>query len=161
MIGGNNYRKSEFNLAVQGERQPGSSFKPFVLATALKDGISPDSEFESGPVQIPLGDKLWYVHNYENSDLGRISLTTATEVSDNTVYAQLTQLVGPGAIVRTAKKLGISSPLKNYFRDRPRRRGGQPASRWRAPSPPSTTAGYGSTVPPSATIRERSPDVRN
>jgi membrane peptidoglycan carboxypeptidase len=55
------------------------------------------------------------VHNYENSDLGRISLATATEVSDNTVYAQLTQLVGPGAIVRTAKKLGISSPLKNYF----------------------------------------------
>jgi len=81
MIGGNNYRKSQFNLAVQGERQPGSSFKPFVLATALKDGISPDSDFESGPVQIPLGDKIWYVHNYENSDLGRISLETATEVS--------------------------------------------------------------------------------
>ena len=115
MIGGNNYRKSQFNLAVQGERQPGSSFKPFVLATALKDGISPDSEFESGPVQIPLGDKVWYVHNYENSDLGRISLANATEFSDNTVYAQLTQLVGPGAIVRTAKKLGITSPLKNYF----------------------------------------------
>jgi penicillin-binding protein 1A len=115
MIGGNNYRRSQFNLAVQGERQPGSSFKPFVLATALKDGISPDSEFESGPVQIPLGDKVWYVHNYENSDLGRISLATATQESDNTVYAQLTQLVGPGAIVRTAKQLGISSPLKNYF----------------------------------------------
>jgi membrane peptidoglycan carboxypeptidase len=115
MIGGNNYRRSQFNLAVQGERQPGSSFKPFVLATALKDGISPDSEFESGPVQIPLGDKVWYVHNYENSDLGRISLATATQESDNTVYAQLTQLVGPAAIVRTAKQLGISSPLKNYF----------------------------------------------
>ena len=115
MIGGNNYRKSQFNLAVQGERQPGSSFKPLVLATALKEGISPDSEFESGPVQIPLGDKVWYVHNYENSDLGRISLDTATEVSDNTVYAQLTQLVGPAAIVRTAKKLGITSPLKKYF----------------------------------------------
>jgi penicillin-binding protein 1A len=115
MIGGNNYRKSQFNLAVQGERQPGSSFKPFVLATALRGGISPDSEFESGPVQIPLGDKVWYVHNYENSDLGRISLETATEFSDNTVYAQLTQLVGPKAIVRTAKRLGITSPLKSYF----------------------------------------------
>ena len=115
MIGGNNYRKSQFNLAVQGERQPGSSFKPFVLATALKEGISPDSDFESGPVRIPLGDKVWYVRNYENSDLGRISLATATEVSDNTVYAQLTHLVGPRAIVRTAKQLGITSPLKNYF----------------------------------------------
>jgi penicillin-binding protein 1A len=115
MIGGNNYRKSQFNLAVQGERQPGSSFKPFVLATALKDGISPDSEFESGPVSIPIGGKVWSVHNYENSDLGRISLATATEISDNTVYAQLTQLVGPAAIARTAHRLGITSPLKSYF----------------------------------------------
>jgi penicillin-binding protein 1A len=115
MIGGNNYRKSQFNLAVQGERQPGSSFKPFVLATALREGISPDTTFLSGPVQIPLGDKVWYVHNYENSDLGRISLATATEFSDNTVYAQLTQLVGPAAVVRTARRLGITSPLKNYF----------------------------------------------
>jgi penicillin-binding protein 1A len=115
MIGGNSYRKSQFNLAVQGERQPGSSFKPFVLATALKQGISPDTSFVSGPVQIPLGDRIWYVHNYEGSDLGRISLVAATEFSDNTVYAQLTQVVGPGAIVRTAKSLGISSPLKNYF----------------------------------------------
>jgi penicillin-binding protein 1A len=115
MIGGNSYRKSQFNLAVQGERQPGSSFKPFVLATALKQGISPDSQFVSGPVQIPLGDKVWYVHNYEGSDLGRISLTAATEFSDNTVYAQLTQVVGPAAIVRTAKSLGITSPLQNYF----------------------------------------------
>jgi len=115
MIGGNSYRKSQFNLAVQGERQPGSSFKPFVLATALKQGISPDSQFESGPVQIPLGDKVWYVHNYENSDLGRINLAAATEFSDNTVYAQLTQVVGPGAIVRTAKSLGITSPLQKYF----------------------------------------------
>jgi membrane peptidoglycan carboxypeptidase len=81
----------------------------------LKDGISPDSEFESGPVEIPLGDKVWSVHNYENEDLGRISLATATEVSDNTVFAQLTQLVGPNNIVRTARRLGITSPLKSYF----------------------------------------------
>jgi penicillin-binding protein 1A len=115
MIGGNSYLKSQFNLAVQGERQPGSSFKPFVLATALKQGIAPSSQFESGPVAIPLGDKTWYVHNYENSDLGRISLSTATEFSDNTVYAQLTQLVGPAAVAGTAKSLGITSPLKSYF----------------------------------------------
>ncbi|HEY2938475.1 MAG TPA: PBP1A family penicillin-binding protein [Gaiellaceae bacterium] len=115
MIGGNNYRKSQFNLAVQGERQPGSSFKPFVLATALKEGISPDTDFESGPVEIPLGDRIWSVHNYENEDLGQISLATATTVSDNTVFAQLTQLVGPAAVVQTAKRLGITSPLKSYF----------------------------------------------
>ena len=115
MIGGNSYHKSQFNLAVQGERQPGSSFKPFVLATALKQGISPSTEFESGPVEIPLGDRVWYVHNYEGEDLGRISLASATEFSDNTVFAQLTQVVGPGGVVRTARSLGITSPLKSYF----------------------------------------------
>ena len=61
MIGGNNYRKSQFNLAVQGVRQPGSSFKPFVLATALRQGISPATRFESEPQSIDLGDRDWVV----------------------------------------------------------------------------------------------------
>jgi penicillin-binding protein 1A len=115
MVGGENYRKSQFNLAVQGERQPGSSFKPFVLATALAEGIAPSTTFTSGPVTISLGNRLWYVHNYEGSNLGRIDLTTATTVSDNTVYAQLTQLVGPKNVARMAAALGITSPLNGYF----------------------------------------------
>ena len=67
MVGGNNYRKSQFNLAVQGVRQPGSSFKPFVLATALREGISPATHFESKPQTIDLGDKYWVVSNYDDS----------------------------------------------------------------------------------------------
>ncbi|MFL6039096.1 MAG: transglycosylase domain-containing protein, partial [Gaiellaceae bacterium] len=59
MYGGDNFRQSQFNLAVQGERQPGSSFKPFVLATALKEGISPATTFPSKPVNIFIGDKYW------------------------------------------------------------------------------------------------------
>ena len=55
MVGGRNYKKSQFNLAVQGERQPGSSFKPFVLATALSEGISPQTKFTSQPTVINLG----------------------------------------------------------------------------------------------------------
>jgi penicillin-binding protein 1A len=115
MVGGDNYRKSQFNLAVQGHRQAGSSFKPFVLATALSQGISPTTTFESGPVTISLGDRLWYVHNYEGQNLGRIDLGTATAYSDNTVYAQLTNVVGPRNVARTARALGITSPLKGYF----------------------------------------------
>jgi penicillin-binding protein 1A len=114
MIGGN-YRQSQFNLAVQGERQPGSSFKPFVLATALSQGISPASVFESKPQLIFLGDRYWQVRNFENSYVGPIDLATATAESDNTVYAQLTELVGPKAIARTAHALGIASPLENYL----------------------------------------------
>jgi penicillin-binding protein 1A len=115
MVGGRNYKKSQFNLAVQGERQPGSSFKPFVLATALDEGISPQTQFTSQPTVINLGDKLWSVHNYENSYLGTIDLTDATTYSDNSVYAQLTAQVGPGNVATMAKRLGIQSPLNDYF----------------------------------------------
>ena len=115
MVGGENWRRSQFNLAVQGERQPGSSFKPFVLAAALAQGISPSTTFTSKPVTISLGDRLWYVRNYEGSNLGPIDLQTATTISDNTVYAQLTHLVGPKNVARMARALGITSPLKGYF----------------------------------------------
>ena len=115
MVGGRNYKKSQFNLAVQGERQPGSSFKPFVLATALSEGISPQTQFTSQPTVINLGDKLWSVHNYENSYLGTIDLVDATTYSDNSVYAQLTAQVGPGNVAAMAKRLGIQSPLNDYF----------------------------------------------
>jgi penicillin-binding protein 1A len=115
MAGGRNYSASQFNLAVQGERQPGSSFKPFALAAALDQGISPTTTFESGPVTISLGDRLWRVDNYEGSNLGRIDLETATTYSDNTVYAQLTDLVRPQSVATMARKLGITSKIKGYF----------------------------------------------
>jgi penicillin-binding protein 1A len=115
MYGGDNFRQSQFNLAVQGERQPGSSFKPFVLATALKQGISPATTFPSKPVSIFIGDKYWPVHNYENDYIGSADLTTATVVSDNSIFAQLTRLVGPANVARTARALGITRHLNPYF----------------------------------------------
>jgi penicillin-binding protein 1A len=115
MYGGDNFRQSQFNLAVQGERQPGSSFKPFVLATALKQGISPATTFPSKPVSIFIGDKYWPVNNYENDYIGSGDLTTATIVSDNSIFAQLTRLVGPGKVARTAHQLGITRHLNPYF----------------------------------------------
>jgi penicillin-binding protein 1A len=115
MIGGNNYRKSQFNLAVQGVRQPGSAFKPFVLATALRQGISPATRFDSEPQSISLGDRQWVVGNYDDVYFGSIDLETATVESDNTVYAQLTQLVGSKKVAETAKRLGIRSKLDGYY----------------------------------------------
>jgi penicillin-binding protein 1A len=115
MIGGSNFRESQFNLAVQGERQAGSAFKPFVLAAALDDGISPATEFVSKPIAIPLGDKLWSVSNYEDAYLGPTDLETATIHSDNAVYAQLTALVGPRNVRNMAHRLGIKSDLNDYF----------------------------------------------
>ncbi len=115
MFGGNNFHKSQFNLAVQGERQAGSSFKPFVLATALKEGVAPSTTFDSKQVTINAGGRLWEVHNFNNEYLGPINLVQATEYSDNAVFAQLTNLVGPSNIVQTAKSLGIQSRLRPYF----------------------------------------------
>jgi penicillin-binding protein 1A len=115
MVGGNNYRKSQFNLAVQGVRQPGSAFKPFVLATALREGISPATHFVSKPQAINLGDKYWVVGNYDDQYLGSIDLETATIESDNAVYAQLTQLVGSKNVAETARRLGIRSKLRGYY----------------------------------------------
>ena len=115
MAGGRSYRKSQFNLAVQGERQPGSAFKPFVLAAALHSGISPETTFLSRPVTIPYDDKLWSVKNYENAYQGRIDLATATIDSDNTVYAQLTHVVRPQAVADMAHRLGVTSPLEDFL----------------------------------------------
>jgi penicillin-binding protein 1A len=115
MYGGDNFRQSQFNLAVQGERQPGSSFKPFVLATALSQGISPSTTFPSKPVNIFIGDKYWPVHNYEGDYIGSGDLVTATVVSDNSIFAQLTKLVGPANVAKTARKLGITRHLNPYF----------------------------------------------
>ncbi|MDQ3822618.1 MAG: PBP1A family penicillin-binding protein [Actinomycetota bacterium] len=115
MVGGNDFNKSQFNLAVQSTRQPGSAFKPFVLATALEAGVAPATTFVSEPTFISLGGPVWEVHNYEEQYLGTIDLETATIHSDNAVFAQLTRLVGPSSIVRTAHRLGIASRLRSYF----------------------------------------------
>jgi penicillin-binding protein 1A len=115
MVSGQSFRKSQFNLAVQGLRQSGSAFKPFVLAAALEDGISPETTYTSQPTHINLGDKLWSVANYENSYLGTIDLVKATTFSDNAVYAQLTAQVGPDKVARMAHALGVTSRLREFF----------------------------------------------
>jgi len=116
MVGGENYHKNQFNLATQGERQPGSAFKPFVLATALKQNISPSSILTSSKqVTINADGRLWQVNNYEGEALGPIDLTKAIAYSDNSVFSQLTALVGPRQVKQTATDLGITTPLQGYF----------------------------------------------
>ncbi len=115
MIGGRNFRASQFNLATQGERQPGSAFKPFVLAAALRDGIAPSSTLVSHPLVLDAGGRAWSVSNFEHNSMGPINLSTALAYSDNTVFAQLTNLVGPANVVSTAEQMGITSPLHPYF----------------------------------------------
>ena len=92
MVGGNNFQTHPFNLATNGHRQPGSSFKPFTLATALSQGISPNTSYASNEkiFKVP-GSKHEYfdVHNYNDEYFGSSSLYDATLHSDNSVYSEL------------------------------------------------------------------------
>jgi penicillin-binding protein 1A len=116
MASSGTYGERRFNLAAQGHRQPGSSFKTFVLTTAIRKGIDPDSTtYTSKPLNIndPVYGK-WQVKTFGNSYIGTVSLTRATLSSDNTVYAQLILDVGPKAVCETAKLLGITTKLDCY-----------------------------------------------
>ncbi|MGN6664566.1 MAG: transglycosylase domain-containing protein [Solirubrobacterales bacterium] len=92
MVGGPDFETKPFNLATQGRRQPGSSIKPFTLITALEEGISPETVYESAPQEFHFGKhgkETFVVHNDENSYLGSCSIICATTYSDNSIYAQL------------------------------------------------------------------------
>jgi penicillin-binding protein 1A len=92
MVGGNDYEEHPFNLATNGHRQPGSSFKPFTLATALSQGISPGTSYASNEkiFKVPKSKNEYFdVHNYGDEYFGSSSLETATIHSDNSVYAEL------------------------------------------------------------------------
>src|SRR5271166_5567673 len=115
MVGGRNYDESPFNLATEGERQPGSSFKAFDLAAALRDGISPDSVWTSEQktfiVPNSRGQEKFVVHNDEGAYSGSNTLLGATAFSDNSIYAEVGLKVGTHQIARLAHRMGITTPL--------------------------------------------------
>ncbi len=103
------YQRFPFNLAIKGRRQPGSAFKPFVLAASLEEGVSLKSVFPASPVTfaLPNGEQ-WRVDNYEGSfRQGSLSLKEATVHSVNAVYARLIMKIGADKVAEMAKKLGI------------------------------------------------------
>ncbi len=119
MIGGRpgkDYGDAPFNLATQGQRQPGSVFKAFTLAAALREGISPYSTWESRRKIFDVrnsADKFekFVVNNYEGQYSGVTTLAGATAQSDNSVYAEVGLKVGPRKIARIAREMGIRTPL--------------------------------------------------
>jgi penicillin-binding protein 1A len=113
MASSSDYAQSQFNLAAQGHRQPGSTFKAFVLTTAIKQGVDPYSTYYvSKPLDLDLPKwGHWTVHTADEGYLGRVNLQQATVASDNTVFAQLDLDVGPQRVAETAHSMGIVSPL--------------------------------------------------
>ena len=114
MIGGRDYGASQFNRATDALRQPGSSFKPYVYATALANGFTPNSVVDGGPVCI--GN--WCPHNYAGGFSGPVTLIEALTHSINVIPVRLSIELGHGnpklgraMIVQTARNFGIHAPL--------------------------------------------------
>ena len=120
LVGGRDFFDEEdpvarFNLATQGRRQPGSSFKPFVLASALEQGLTLDNVFEGGSsITVQTDSGPWTVDNYNNASFPDLTLLEATVFSVNVVYAQVVDLVGPEAVVEVARAAGITSDLQPF-----------------------------------------------
>ena len=113
MVGGRDFKRQQFNVVTQGHRQPGSAFKTFALIAALENDMSPRSIFNSAPKAIDMGQGAdpWLVSTYSGGYSGPISLFEATVYSDNTVYADLSMMVGPENIAAAAHNMGIGSDV--------------------------------------------------
>ena len=119
MVGGDDYATSPFNLATQGQRQPGSAFKPFILAQALGSGISADSTWASQKMSHCVVHKkgkcveAFEVNNYEDAYAGVRTLRSATTFSDNAVFAQVGIKVGTRKVANLARRMGIRTPVSH------------------------------------------------
>ena len=117
MVGGRDYLQSEFNRAVESNRQPGSGFKPFLYYTAFeKLNVTPATVLVDKPVRVPLpGGQEWRPSNFRREYQGPVILKKAFYESINTIAAQLVVQTGPEAVIATANRCGIESPLNPVF----------------------------------------------
>ena len=109
MVGGIDYRKSQFNRAVTALRQPGSAFKPFVYLTALQNGWKREDRIDD----VPLSIGKWKPENYDKKYYGSVTLDEALMKSLNLATVNLSESLSRKDIIRTAKKMGISTPVEN------------------------------------------------
>jgi penicillin-binding protein 1A len=115
MIGGRSWRVTQLNRAAhpRSVRQPGSSFKPFVYATALTQGLGPTSTVVDEPVSYRHrgGSEVWAPKNYDHKFLGPITVRTALQKSRNVPAVKILNMVGPDKVIALARKFGLTTPL--------------------------------------------------
>ncbi len=107
MVGGRNYRDSQYNRATQARRQPGSAFKPVVFLAGLEAGLRPNSTFMDKPITV----RGWSPKNYAEKYRGKLTLAQALAYSSNSIAVQVSEKVGRDEVVTAAHRLGLTSPL--------------------------------------------------
>src|SRR3954470_7275677 len=119
MVGGRDYQQAPFNLATQGQRQPGSAIKPFILATALTNGIGPGSVWPSRKREFTVphtgGKEKFVVNNFEDNYNGASTLARALTFSDNSVFAAVGISLGTKKVARMAERMGIRTPVSTNY----------------------------------------------
>jgi 1A family penicillin-binding protein len=113
LVGGRRAKRG-FNRAFNARRQPGSAFKPFVYAAAMKAGMTPSTLVDDEPVEVPQGRTVWTPSNYDDKYIGTITLAKALAVSSNAAAVRVSQTVGIPNVILAARRNGITSPLPNF-----------------------------------------------
>ncbi|MDG1726487.1 MAG: PBP1A family penicillin-binding protein [Emcibacteraceae bacterium] len=107
LVGGRDYNESQFNRAVQAQRQPGSAFKLFVYLAALEAGFGPETIMRDSPIILD----GWSPKNYSDTYIGEVNLETAFAKSINTVAVKLSERVDRRSVIDMAHRLGVTTPL--------------------------------------------------
>ncbi len=113
MVGGYDFKRSEFNRALSSRRQPGSAFKPIIYAAAIEKGLTPATIVVDSPVVYhdSVLDKVWKPVNYEEKFFGPITLRDALAFSRNVATVKLLEKVGVKSVIEFARRTGVKSPL--------------------------------------------------
>ncbi len=111
MVGGRDYKKSEFNRATQAKRRPGSAFKPFIYTAAFDKGLTPASIIVDEPIEYEYKKRTWEPQNFDRKFNGPTTLRTALVYSRNVVTIRLLEEIGLGYAMDYAGNMGVSSPL--------------------------------------------------
>lgn len=115
LVGGRDFDDSKFNRATQALRQPGSTFKPIVYATAVRSGRSPAYFIDDDPIEVPqLDGTVWAPNNYDMKFEGRVTMRRALMFSRNLPAIRLTMEIGEGSVVEMAQQFGITTKVPPY-----------------------------------------------
>lgn len=112
LVGGVSVVRGGFDRAIEARRQPGSAFKPFVYAAALRAGLSPASMVQDEPVDVDVGGRVWSPANYGGEYTGPITLRRALMISSNAAAVRVSHGVGERRVIAAARRNGVSSPLE-------------------------------------------------